>query len=285
MTIASALLSAGFDVTILTRSISSIKNTPSNAKVVEVDYTSFTNLTTVLKGHDAVVSTVGMPAVLLQTTLIDAAIAAGVQHFIPSDYGLLNTHPEGRHLPVYASMVTVQDYLQAKAADGKIAYSIMACGGFLSYLVDKPFLVDWEKHACNLYDEGTVAVSGSSYETIAKAVVAVIKQPEEWKNRVVRFHDTDRVVQKNMLEIAKRETPGVEWTVVQVSTDDLMKQGMEETQKGDMMAGMKVLGAATFGGKYEVAFKNVENEKLGIEMMSEKEFEEMVAKRARLAAV
>jgi hypothetical protein len=39
-----------------------------------------------LKGQDAVVSTIGALGTLTQTKLIDAAIAAGVKRYIPSDF-------------------------------------------------------------------------------------------------------------------------------------------------------------------------------------------------------
>src|SRR5690242_16544214 len=84
------LLAAGFSVTALTRQgSSSASKLPSDANltVKEVDFTSVPSLTEALKGHFAVVSTLATIAVGSQDLLIDAAAAAGVTRFIPSEFG------------------------------------------------------------------------------------------------------------------------------------------------------------------------------------------------------
>ncbi len=56
--------------------------------VKKVDVTSFDALTDVLKGQDAVVSTITTGAVNNQRLIIDAAVAARVKRFLPSEFGL-----------------------------------------------------------------------------------------------------------------------------------------------------------------------------------------------------
>lgn len=51
------------------------------------DYSSHEDLVSAFKGQDAVVSTVGAPALGDQIKLINAAIEAGVKYFIPSEFG------------------------------------------------------------------------------------------------------------------------------------------------------------------------------------------------------
>jgi hypothetical protein len=82
-----ALLSAGFAVSVLSRSVStSSVPLPENVTIVKTDYTS-SSLQSALKGQDAVVSCVGYPGLMSQLDVIDAAEAVGVQRFIPSEFG------------------------------------------------------------------------------------------------------------------------------------------------------------------------------------------------------
>jgi hypothetical protein len=78
-----SLLSTGFNVSILTRDAS--KSSTFGSKAIQTDY-SEASLLEVLKGQDAVVSTIGALGTLTQMKLIDAAIAAGVKRYIPSDF-------------------------------------------------------------------------------------------------------------------------------------------------------------------------------------------------------
>jgi ABC-type Na+ efflux pump permease subunit len=82
----SALLESGFDVVAITR-LQSTATFPTRVTVKKVDTTSTAALTEALKSQDAVVSTVGTAAASVQKTLIDAAVAAHVKRFIPSNFG------------------------------------------------------------------------------------------------------------------------------------------------------------------------------------------------------
>lgn len=70
-----ALVSAGFDVTVLTRDASKAK-LPANVKAVTVDYSSQNSIVSAIKGHDVFIC--NLPQHDQQPALIDAAIAAGV---------------------------------------------------------------------------------------------------------------------------------------------------------------------------------------------------------------
>lgn len=61
---------------------------PPDVVVKKVDYQSVESLTAALEGQDAVVSTIATVAVGGQTPLVDAAIAAKVKRFIPSEFGI-----------------------------------------------------------------------------------------------------------------------------------------------------------------------------------------------------
>lgn len=96
--IVSALLAKGVFVVVLARAP---KDVPSGATLVVVDYNDVSALTVALKAHnvDVVVSTLGARAISAQTPLADAAKAAGVHLFVPSEFG---GPTEGATVPEFA---------------------------------------------------------------------------------------------------------------------------------------------------------------------------------------
>ena len=89
-------MSAGFDVTIITR-VESAATFPSGIPVIRTAYT-VEELTKALAGQDAVVCVVGPAGIGHQVAMIDAAEAAGVKRFIVDDFGW---GPDVRGLPEF----------------------------------------------------------------------------------------------------------------------------------------------------------------------------------------
>jgi hypothetical protein len=82
-----SLLKAGFQVAAITRKESSA-TFPDNVIVKRVDITSVDSVKEALAGQDAVVSAAATAAAGSQKVIIDAAIAAKVPRFIPSEFGI-----------------------------------------------------------------------------------------------------------------------------------------------------------------------------------------------------
>lgn len=80
--------------------------------VHKVDFESFDSLKDAFSGQDAVVSVVGSPGVSAQRLAIDAAIAAGVKRFIPSEFGVNTRKVRDRPMgAILRGKVEVVDYL------------------------------------------------------------------------------------------------------------------------------------------------------------------------------
>jgi hypothetical protein len=114
------LLSAGFTVTGVTREASASTNStpkfPDNLPVKSVDYASFDALKAAFQGQDVVVSVVGTTAIGDQKTAIDAAAAAGVKRFIPSEFGVNTRKVRGTSIgKILTGKIAVVDYLEEKA--------------------------------------------------------------------------------------------------------------------------------------------------------------------------
>jgi uncharacterized protein YbjT (DUF2867 family) len=106
-----ALLESGFDVMAIARQ-QSTATFPARVTVKKVDTTSIDALTEALKGQDAVVSTVGTAAASSQKTIIDAAVAARIKRFIPSEFGYNTREARGTKIGgLLKAKIETVDYL------------------------------------------------------------------------------------------------------------------------------------------------------------------------------
>ncbi|KAL5083028.1 hypothetical protein Trisim1_002250 [Trichoderma cf. simile WF8] len=273
-----ALLQANFNVTVLTRS-QKTGAYDSKIKVAEVDFTSLSSLTSALQNQDAIVSTLGKAGLETQNLLIDAAIAAGVQRFIPSDYGVCTTSPKVSGFPFYSTLATVRKYLEDKAAAGALSYTIVAIGSFLEYVLMTPQVVNFKEHSVTLMDEGKNRISTSPLASIGTAVAGVFKNPDETKNRVVYVSATI-LTQKQIFDIAKEIKPEITWTVSNIKASDILKEGLDAVASGDggfQAIGNILIGTAFGGEEYGCAYDNNDNALLGIEPITHETLKSLIA--------
>lgn len=269
----------------MTRNSSSTHNNfPSSVTVVPVDYDSLESLTNALRGHEAVISTLASAAIATQLLLIEAAAKAGVQRFIPSEFGSNTLHEKTRELPVYKDKVTVQDALKKEAAapGGGLTYTLICTGPFFDWGITVGFILNLAEKSINLYDGGDHVFSTTTLPTIGKAVTAVLKQPEQTKNRAVYVQDTATTLNK-LAAISKEVTGADGWKENTVAIDELLEQAWAELKKENPNPGIFVfnfLKAAIWGEGYGSHFESLDNELLGIEQKSDAEIQALVASLA-----
>ncbi|GFF34227.1 isoflavone reductase [Aspergillus udagawae] len=275
-----ALVNAGFRVSILTRSRKPGAYA-SNINVFEVDFNSVKSLTAALEGVDAVVSTVGGAAVDNQTVLIDAAIAAGVKRFIPSEYGSVTTNPKLENFPFYSSMFKIRKYLQEKAAAGELSWTVLACGAFLDSVLNTPILLDFQNHTVTMLDEGDNRISSTSLPVVGRAIVAILQNFDATKNKVIRISEAI-LTQNQVLGLAKELRPDIKWRTSNEQTSVLLQESLEQFGAGDfsMPAFMKLLkGTALAGDTYGGAFDVTDNELLGIKQLTPADLKKLIAEK------
>ena len=109
---------------------------PDSVPVKSVDYTSFDALKAAFENQDAVVSVVGAPGVPAQKTAIDAAIAAGVKRFIPSEFGINTRQVRGTPIgKILAGKIAIVDYLEEKVKDGAdVTWTGLSTGLFFDWV-------------------------------------------------------------------------------------------------------------------------------------------------------
>ena len=113
-----ALIEAKVPTTVVTRA-SSKATFPSGVTIATADYNSLESLTSVIKGHDVVVSLVAARASSSQELVVDAAVAAGATYFLPSEYGHDGENEEiNRLLPHFSKKGAVREHLKTKEKDG-----------------------------------------------------------------------------------------------------------------------------------------------------------------------
>ncbi|EFX01462.1 hypothetical protein CMQ_6404 [Grosmannia clavigera kw1407] len=275
------LIKAGFSVTILSRP--EAKHTfPTAAKVQLVDYDSLDSLAAALQGQDAVVSTLGAAGSFKQMTLVDAAIKAGVQRFIPSEFGCNTGNPKVAGLPILGSKVEFRTALQKKIAEtgGKLSYTGIINGPFFDWGMRIGWLASLkpEGGSIGLWDGGDRVFSTTTLATVGRAVVGVLQHPEETKDRLVYVQDTALTL-KQLSEKAQKALGAKGWQENSISVDAALAEGHELLQKPDANMGavaMCFINTAIFGEGYGAHYKQNDNELLGIKDLTDDEITALI---------
>jgi hypothetical protein len=121
-----SLLNHHFNLTVISRQ-SSNATFDTSLKVVKVsDLYPKEELLPVFKGQDAVVVSIRHASNSLQTGIIDAAVDAGIKHFIPSDYSSVPSNPQAKALDSRkGDCEAIVDYLRTKESTGLVWTSII----------------------------------------------------------------------------------------------------------------------------------------------------------------
>lgn len=272
-----ALVKSGkFNVTVIKRQSSS-SGFSDSVTVRTADFESVDSVTAALKDQDAVVSTVGTQGLPGQAVFIEAAVAANVKRFLPSDFGCDVANPKAGVLPVFKYKIDTHEKLrEAAAAKPDFTYTLVCNGAFLDWGLQRNFLLNWQESKPTIYDGGKSLFSATTLDSVGQAVVGILSHPEETKNRFVYVKDID-VSQNQLLEIAKKVNPGKTWEEPTfVDTADLEKSSYESLAKGEFTVPviMAFLFRAVFGPpEYGARFTKTDNELLGIKGKTETDVE------------
>ncbi|KAI0002344.1 NAD(P)-binding protein [Xylariaceae sp. FL0662B] len=261
------LLNAGFKVTVLTRE-GSASTFPSGVVSKKVNYQSVDSLTSALEGQDAVVSTIATAAVGGQNPLVDAAVAAKVKRFIPSEFGINTRTVAGTAIgSILQGKIKTLDYLEEKSKEYPwFTWTGVSTGLFFDWGLKFGFIgFDKGSKTATIYDSGNEPFQASNLSFIGKAVAAILSHEEETKNKylsIASFNPT----QNQILELVEAET-GEEWKVEHASTAEQEKIGLEKLSKGDYSAFSNLLRQRVFADGANRAVKGADsaNGLLGLE--------------------
>ncbi|QDS69701.1 hypothetical protein FKW77_009772 [Venturia effusa] len=265
--ILSPFLKSSFKVTVLSRETS--KSTfPTEATVVKIDY-SPTSLATVFKGQDAVISIVGSEGFADQAKIIDAAVAAGVKRFIPSEFGS-DTANEGVRaiVPIFNSKRKVVDYLHSKES-ATFSWTALITGPFFDWGLEVGFLgFNIPNKTATIWDSGDVPFSATNLSTIGKSLVALLsKDVDASANKYVYI--SSHTVTQNQILAGLEKITGEKFTVTKQDSAKVIEEGHKKLAGGDYSVITSLILAGIYHPKAYCDFTQVEgglwNEKLGIE--------------------
>jgi len=254
---------SSFNTTVLSREGSS-STFPPGTNVIHADYNSLESLKNAFKGQDVVISLVGGTAFGDQNKLIDAAIAAGVQRFIPSEFGSRTDDSRNRVIvPFFEPKFATSNYLKSK--EREISWTSVVNGPFLDWGLKAGFLgFDAITKTATIFDNGAATFSATNLHTIGITLIKLLEKAELSKNQYV-YVSSAQTSQKQLLEMAEKIT-GEKWTVNNVPAQQHIEEGRAKLQKGDFSGMVNLIQGATFGAEElgNLAPAGLWNERLGI---------------------
>lgn len=256
-------LNSPFNVSVLSRQ-ESTSTFPSGVNVIRADYSNASSLTTALKGQDAVISIVGGVALGDQQKFIDAAIAAGVKRFLPSEFGGNTPDPRvSAVVPIFAAKTSAVEYLKSK--ESEITWSSLVTGVFFDWGIQVGFLgFDLSSKTVTLIDNGTTPFSGTNLSQIGKALIAILSHPAETSNKYI-YISSFNASQREILAVVEKVS-GQKWAVKDVDSKELTADATKRFQAGDFSAIPDLIKGAAFGehGLGDSRPAGLWNEKLGL---------------------
>lgn len=234
---------SSFNTSVLSRQGS--KSTfPSGVKIFHADYDSVSSLKDAFQGQDAVVSLVASAALGAQDKLIDAAIEAGVNRFIPSEFGSNTPDKRTRKIvPVFETKFSIVNYLKSKEHD--ISWTSVITGAFFDMSLRDGFLgFHRSTKTATIYDDGKAVFSTTNLHQVGITLIRSLEKAELTKNQFV-YVNSFQTSQKEILALIERVT-GEKWTVNHQTTAKLLEDGRARFQKGDFSAIPDLIRVAIF---------------------------------------
>ncbi len=137
-------------------------------QIITVDLTNTAAMTEAFRGWDALIAAFGFPAAKMQFPVIDAAAAAGIKRFIPSEFGFDLTIPSNRAERVYAVKVAVSECLKSIAESQLgFSYTIVAVGAYADFPFMPPYMFmdyDFMGRKVTIAGDGKAEISWTSFE-------------------------------------------------------------------------------------------------------------------------
>ncbi|KAJ7887126.1 hypothetical protein B0H14DRAFT_3082129 [Mycena olivaceomarginata] len=132
------------------------------------------------EGFNVVISLVGNATLKLQPGMIEAAIAGGARHFIPSEFGADIAHDDMWKNRYFRDKVITRDHLRARARDTPgFRYTLILSGAVTEYTVSEFNGVDVEKHVARTYGYPEARLHVTAMNDVAKFLVGSILLPWE----------------------------------------------------------------------------------------------------------
>ena len=281
------LLAKAFRVTALTSKPDQVKEKYGDqVQARKADYSSVDTLAHSLHDCDALVILLNRDSLDAQILLIDAAVAAGVPHIVPSCFGQDTRMEEWRTNPAVQSKVKMEDHVVKLAQEGKITFTGIQTGLFLDWALRAKFLLNCTGDGPSmLFDSGDKPLSTTALDDIGMAVANSLVEIEKTTNKFLKVQSA-AVTQNQLLKYGRQARPQWEWKTLDVDTQAVYKRSREAFDRGERSREvmMGFLSWPSFGQGFGL-FGSHDNNLLGIEDWYEDRVAQLVSEVIDEAAV
>ncbi|KAE8391573.1 isoflavone reductase family protein [Aspergillus alliaceus] len=255
-----------FEVSILSR-LSSQSTFPPHIPIHRVsdDYDE-TQLVGILAGQDAIICTIATHSVQRQRAIINAAVKAGVSHFVPSEFGHDTRNEQAaKILPqFFAAKKQIVEYLKSKEKDG-LKWTAFVTGPFFETAVFNILGYDVKTKRATILDYGKNRWSMTTLSTIGLAVKKAILLPEKSSNKYL-FIESFNTSQNDILSSLEYST-GAKWETTYHDAEEEKRLALEKISKGNysgISALMRYMTCAKGHGGDYMDYEESSNELLSL---------------------
>ncbi|KAK3723537.1 hypothetical protein LTR37_001789 [Vermiconidia calcicola] len=227
------LVAKGFQVTVLKRASS--KSDDSYPKGVEVrriqDDFPVDVVADTLSGHDAMIVTIKGSQTEIQYRLAQACVKAGVNRFIPADFGSCDSSsPKAQKLvPLFKRKTELRDQLMDLARDSKsFSWTSLVCGHFFDWSLEFLHIYLKERRA-DILDDGETKWSASTLSRISEAT-----NLDATSNKMIYIQSF--CISQNQVIKAYEKATGLSWEVIKYDSKNYEKEEKRKADDGDLEA-------------------------------------------------
>nr|POE77742.1 pinoresinol reductase 2 [Quercus suber] len=238
--IIAALLAAHFKVTVLKREGStSPSNYPASVTVTRVpDALDTESLTPLLTGQDAVIVSIKGTQTDVQKRIAVAALHAGVQRFIPADFGSCDSASPrtGQLVPLYLRKREMREFLTELVATHPargFSWTSLVTGHFFDWKLAFIHLYPREARA-DILDDGATRFSLSTLAQIGRATAAVLTHPDASRDKMLYVHSF--LVSQMQVVAAFERATGQTWAVTRIDAREFEEREKAKMEQGDAEA-------------------------------------------------
>ncbi|KAK7032679.1 NAD(P)-binding protein [Favolaschia claudopus] len=189
------------------------------------------------KGFDTVICVCGNAAMKLQPGIIDAAIAGGVRHFYPTEFGTDLSYGTRGTLRYFRDKIITREHLRDRAKEFPgFSYTIVLTGAFTDWTASDFNQIDLKKHTARPYGTADALVTVTALADVVKYTVESVLLPWEGnqQRRELRF-GAETLTWQALLETLE-EVQGVKYDTVYLDPHEAEAKEEEARVKGDVEA-------------------------------------------------
>ncbi|KAK7032669.1 NAD(P)-binding protein [Favolaschia claudopus] len=216
------------------RKVSKFSELPNQG--VEVVVGSFLEAAS-YKGFDTVICVCGNATMKLQPGMIDAAIAGGVRHFYPTEFGSDLSYGTNGKIRYFRDKIITREHLRDRAKEFPgFSYTLVLTGAFTDWTASDFNQIDLKKHTARPYGVPEALVTVTALADVVKYTVQSVLLPleENQQRRELRL-GAETLTWKALMETLE-EVQGVKYDTVWLDPRETEAKEEEARVKGDVEA-------------------------------------------------